>query len=165
MGASGSPFECRSDGHPVCKIYQQRHFGGGVGGPHLESRKFSSRLLQRVCEGARWNLEKKFVKNFVCVSESTSVVQISSKLGGNASLKYQPRVIQSFFDTLSESASVETSNQKIFVAIFRAVECVADSMREASCPVNSIRTNDESRDEHAVKHFICDRVSPGPVDL
>ena len=149
------------------KFYQQRHFGGGVGSPHLENRTFSSRVVQRVCEGARWNLEIKFMKNFVCASEpaSSSVAQISSKLGGNASLQHLRHVIQSFFDTLSESALVETSNQKFFVAIFRAVDCIADSMREASWPVNSIQTNDESSGKHAVKHFIGDRVSPGPVDL
>ena len=45
------------------------------------------------------------------------------------SLEHVARVIQRFVGVLSDSASVDWSNQKLFVTCLRAGDCMADSMR------------------------------------
>ena len=52
-------------------------------------------------------------------------------LGGNASLEHVARIIQSFVDALSDSASVDWSKQKFFVTTLRGwrVELLIGRMR------------------------------------
>ena len=64
------------------------------------------------------------------------------QLRGNASLEYVARFIQSFVDALSDSASVDWSNQKLFVTSLRAGEGKLPVKKRRN--VNSIRASDGS---------------------